>query len=654
MDTTSEGKIGKYEIIRVLGRGGMGEVVLAQDRDLGRRVAIKRPFKTANGEGFARFQVEARAATLRHPNIPAVYEMGEQDGLPFIAMEFVEGEPLDKVISSGRSLELIQKLSIIEQVCSALGHAHEKGIIHRDIKPANVILQADGVAKIIDFGIAKIMTPDANTGLTQTSQIIGSLHYIAPERFKGETVDGRSDIFSAGVMLYLLLTGKLPFTGGEETAFYKIVNEAATPLGAHLHEYPPALDAIMDQALAKNPNLRYSTAEDFADALHEVIEELKRSRVAQLFDDAERLTTESRFAPALELLEEAMKLDPANTQVRKLRKFVREHQDRSKRAERIRELIRRADEMLALENFAEALSALKEAQAIDPAAAELGARLQAAEEQKRRYEITVNALAAAASARDRGDITGALRMVEKGLKNDPENAKLQSALAVLAKQAEREAQKGKLEELLEQARNEVGSRHFSAVEGLLHEAEALDPSHPEIDKLRREVARIKELEERRQLLDEIQKRINEFVRTDNFDAATDLVNRAIEKLPTEGLLHRLKAEVDAESAKFQAKRLVEDSIAAARELFATSPMEALTLLQKAIEQAPGEERLIAYAKSLREQFDALRVDQLHENTLRQARELLAAKQYDKAIGVLESFQLEFGGHAICRSTTIST
>src|ERR1700678_1616243 len=364
MDATSAGMIGKYQVIRVLGRGGMGEVVLAQD-DLGRRVAIKKPFKSAMEDGLARFKLEARASTLSHPNIPVVYEMGMQDGLPFIAMEFVEGEPLDKLIASGRPLDLITKLSIIEQVCAGLGHAHQKGIIHRDIKPANVILQPNGVAKIIDFGIAKIQNLEQTSGLTQTSQIIGSLHYIAPERFKGEAIDGRVDLFSAGVMLYLLLTGHLPFAGGEATASYRIVNEAHTKLGQHIHDYPPALDAIIDQALAKDPQDRYATAEDFADALHEVIEDLKKSRVFQLFDDAERLTTESRFAPALELLDEALKLDPANTQARKLRKLVREHQERQKRAERLREIITRADEVLAAENYPEALSLLKEARRLD-------------------------------------------------------------------------------------------------------------------------------------------------------------------------------------------------------------------------------------------------------------------------------------------------
>ena len=642
MDATSAGKIGKYQIIRVLGRGGMGEVILAQDEDLGRRVAIKRPFKSAMEEGLARFQVEAKAATLRHPNIPAVYEMGVQDGLPFIAMEFVEGEPLDKLIAAGKPQELIAKLSIIEQVCLALGHAHEKGIIHRDIKPANVIVQPDGVAKIIDFGIAKIQNLDMTSGLTQTSQIIGSLHYIAPERFKGEAVDGRADIFSAGVMLYLMLTGHLPFGGSEATASYKIVNEAHTSLGAHMHNYPPALDGIMDMALAKSPFDRYASAEDFADALHEVIEELKRSRVFQLFDDAERLTTESRYAPALELLDEAIKLDPANTQVRKLRKLVREHQERLKRAERVREFTTQADAALAMGNYADALNALREAQRLDPSFPELKERIQSVEDKKRRSEKSLAALSEAETVRGRGDINGALRILDRALSEDPESARLLAARAVMVKQAESEARQGQLLQVIENARRELAAQHFPVAEQLLREAEALDASHPRVDELRRDLAKVKEQEERRQLLEEIQRRVNDFLRADNYEQAADLLNRAIDKLPNEPALHRLKVDVDSQARKFDAKRFVDNTIARSRDLFATSPAESLTFIQKAIDEMPGEERLIAYEQTLRQQVDARRIEQLHSDALRSAREMIDGKQFDKAIGVLEAFQLEFG------------
>ena len=644
MDKVSSGKIGRYEIIKILGRGGMGEVILAQDENLGRRVAIKRPFKSAVAEGLARFQVEAKAATLRHPNIPAVYEMGVDDDLPFIAMEFVEGETLEKIIESKRELDLITKLKIIEQVCSALGYAHDNGIIHRDIKPANIIVQPDGVAKIIDFGIAKLQDEDPNSGLTKASQLIGSLHYIAPERFYGGTIDGRVDIFSAGVTLFKVLTGKEPFTGGEATASFKIMNEAHSSLSAFLHDYPPALDEIVEKSLAKNPDDRYQTGEDFADALHEVIEELKRTRVSELFSDAERLTTERRFAPALELLDEAIKLDPSNTQARKLRKFVREHQERIRRAERLRECLLKSDEALLSGNFDEALSQLKDAQNLDQASAEIKTKIQSVEEKKRRFESSARALAEAERVKARGDVTGALRIVSKALEEDPDHKKLVALNVVLTRQMEIEAQRGRLLELQENAARALAVRDYDAADSLLNEAAAIDPSNPETDKLRRELARTRELEQRRAVLDEIQQRVREFIRNDAYDQASDLVNRALNRLPNEALLHRLKAEVAGEARKYDVRRIVDLSIAQANELFASSPFEALGVLQKTLENIPGEERLLAYERSLRQQLEARRSEQLREETVLKGQELMNGRHFDKAIGVLESFQVEFGNH----------
>ncbi len=645
MDKVYAEKIGKYKIIKTLGRGGMGEVVLALDEDLGRRVAIKRPFSSALGDGLARFQVEAKAATLRHPNIPAVYEMGEQDGLPFIAMEFVEGEPLDKIIASGKQIDQLTKLRIIEQVCLALGYAHKQGVIHRDIKPANVIVQPDGTAKIIDFGIAKIQNTDGKTGLTQTSQVIGSLHYIAPERFKGQTIDGRVDIFSAGVTLFKLLTGEEPFTGDDATASYKIVNEAHTPLAVYLHDYAPALDEIMDKALAKNPEDRYSTGEDFADALHEVIEDLKESRVSNLFNDAERLTTESRFAPALELLEEAVQLDPANTQVRKLRKFVREHQERAKRAERVREYTNRADEALSTGNLDEALTQFKEAQKLDSTSEDIKLKIRSLEDRKRRNEMSARALTEAEQVKGRGDFTAALRVVTKALQEDPENQKLLVFKSVLDRQLQVDAQRGRILEIIETGRRELAERNLVAVDQLLVEAEGIDPSNLEVDKLRWELAKVREQEQRREVLNEIQTRVGIFLKDGSYDQAADLLNRALDKLPNETMLHRLKAEVDTEARKSETKRFVDAAISQAKELFPTSPLEALGILQKALDKMPGEERLVSYEHSLHHQLDDLRVEQVRAGTLLKARELISAKQHDKAIGVLESFQIEFGQHA---------
>ena len=351
-------------------------------------------------------------------------------------------------------------------------------------------------------------------------------------------------------MLYLLLTGELPFGGSEVTASFKIVNESHSSLNAYIHDYPPALDGILDQALAKNPYDRYSMAEDFAEALHEVIEDLKKHRVVtELFDNAERLATESRYAPALELLDEAIKLDPNYTQVRKLRRLLKEHQDRQKRADRARDFSNQADAALALGNYADALTALREAQRLDSTNVDLRNRIQAVEDQKRRFEKSASALAEAETVRGRGDVTGALKIVERALAEDPESTKLLTARSVIARQIESESKQTELRQLVDNARRELAAQRMPAAEQLLREAEAIDPSSSYVDDLRRDLARIKEADERRQLLEEIQRRINDFLRSNNYEAAQDLLNRAIDKLPNEAMLQRLKVDVDAEARK---------------------------------------------------------------------------------------------------------
>ena len=231
LNTQKPEKIGKYEVLDVLGRGGMGVVYRARDARLGRVVAIKMLTESfsENPEMLQRFYREAsQTGALRHNNIVIVFDAGDQDGEPYIVMEYVEGEPLDKMIKRER-IHLQLALSIVEQICAALAYAHRNGVIHRDIKPANVIIRADETVKLLDFGIAR----DDNrvdTSLTSTGALVGTPPYMAPERFRGAPIDGRSDIFSAGVLLYLLLTGKLPFDADYPAVIDQILrSEPAAP-----------------------------------------------------------------------------------------------------------------------------------------------------------------------------------------------------------------------------------------------------------------------------------------------------------------------------------------------------------------------------------------------------------------------------------------
>ena len=278
VDSRACPRIGRYLITGRIGRGGMGMVYRGLDEALEREIAVK----TLHAEGSLdadsrrRFEVEARAAArLAHPNIVTVFELGEDRGLPFIAMEMLPGADLDALLRSGEEIPLTEKLDVIVQVCRGLAYAHERGIVHRDIKPSNVRLLEDGTAKIMDFGIAKL----GGTHLTKTGMMVGTVHYMSPEQVRGKPLDGRSDVFSAGVILYELLAGERPFRGeGATQVLYKIVNEEPPPPDlAALGGLGPKLQSILSRALAKDPDARYPGAKALADELAAVLEEAQKA-----------------------------------------------------------------------------------------------------------------------------------------------------------------------------------------------------------------------------------------------------------------------------------------------------------------------------------------------------------------------------------------
>ncbi|HYX69131.1 MAG TPA: serine/threonine-protein kinase, partial [Terriglobales bacterium] len=255
--------IGRYQIVGELGKGAMGIVYKAQDPTIGRTVALKTMRLDVHGmdteEMLKRFRNEARAAgVLSHPNIVTVYDAGEQDGLFYMALELIEGRSLHALLVESRVLPVEQITDLSRQVCAGLDYAQSHGVVHRDIKPANIMITPDQTVKIMDFGIAK-----AGGGLTSVGQVLGTPNYMSPEQVKGRPLDGRSDLFGWGVILYEMLTGEKPFTGQNVTTIiYKIVNENPTPpreLDVTIH---PGLNAVVMKALAKLPDERYQSGAD--------------------------------------------------------------------------------------------------------------------------------------------------------------------------------------------------------------------------------------------------------------------------------------------------------------------------------------------------------------------------------------------------------
>lgn len=263
---------GRYELIEKIGEGGMAVVYKGKDRLLNRYVAIKilRPEFTKDAQFVENFKRESQAAAnLQHPNIVSVYDVGKEGNIHFIVMELIDGRPLSDIIKERAPMDYRQAIEITRQVASALSMAHRNNIIHRDVKPHNIMMTRDGMAKLTDFGIAKAVSD--STLVTETSRIIGSVHYFSPEQARGAYVDERSDIYSLGIVLYEMLTGQVPFDGDNPVQVALMhINDEITPPSQLVSGIPPALEKLVMKATDKFQSNRYRNADELLEDLKNI------------------------------------------------------------------------------------------------------------------------------------------------------------------------------------------------------------------------------------------------------------------------------------------------------------------------------------------------------------------------------------------------
>jgi eukaryotic-like serine/threonine-protein kinase len=287
----------RYRLEEPIGSGGMGRIYAAWDQDRQERVAVKLLDSMARLDEVAveRFRREAEVAShLQHPGIMRVLDWGEADGTPYLVMDYAEGPDLKRLLAERGRLDESEALEIVSDVARALGFAHRHGVVHRDVKPHNIVLASDGRARLTDFGIAQIAGAPQ---VTDTGTVVGSAHYLSPEQARGAPLDGRTDVYSLGVVLYELLTGRVPFEGDSliSIAMHQLQSEPVPPRQV-VEELSPAAEAIVLRALAKDSAARFQTADEMADALDQLI---GRTLVTSLADASTQVVITRRTAGAL-------------------------------------------------------------------------------------------------------------------------------------------------------------------------------------------------------------------------------------------------------------------------------------------------------------------------------------------------------------------
>ena len=585
-------KIGKYEVAGIIGRGGMGVVYKAVDPQIGRFVAIKMITAGFSGDPdlLRRFYREAHSTgSLQNPNIVTVFDLGEQDGNPYLVMEYLEGISLESILSSRRPLSMIAKLKIIVDVCHGLSYAHQRGVIHRDIKPANIMVSNEGTVKIVDFGIAHI----GDKGMTRTGQVVGSLSFMSPEQLEGKTIDARTDIFSTGVVLYELITNVLPFEGESTAAtLMKIIHEPPPPLKNFISDFPPDLEAIVMRALTKNRDERYATADDFALDLGQLLEQVKQQAVVEHLQEAHTLFAHGELFKAKDQLVQLLKIDRQNSKATHLLREIQQRLKGAELMERVQQLRLQAEEAYAQQRYDAALGDLDLALKIDKTNLTLLQLRERVAEAHLRTQKLQQVLKAAELAHHQGQLATAKQAVEEALAMAPDSTRAQALSRAIGGDWEAYARQVEVENLVHEAQKQLHLRKFTAAIEILKQAEVLDPSAPQIQALMQSLVEKHRVAHRNAEVASAANEIGDALNRGDYIAAGQKVNAALQRFPEDRGLLDLRAAAERQREVAARQQFVEDQLAAARRLQAEGrSQDLISLLEAALARIGDEPRL---------------------------------------------------------------
>ena len=630
--------LGKYEIIAELGRGAMGAVYKARDPLIDRLVALK----TITGGPSAqtnlldRFYQEARSAgTLQHPSIVTIYELGHEKNTPFIAMEYLEGDSLDRIIDQHPALPLSVKLGYIVRVCEALAYAHQHNVVHRDIKPGNIMVTKEGVVKVVDFGIARL----TDMSMTQPNMMIGSRAYMSPQLYKGERADARSDIWAVGVTLYELLAYKRPFTGDSEAELmFHIIYEKPPDLLGLSQDCTEELAFIVGKMLEKKSDDRFQSMDDLLHALEPLWKAAQQSTVTGLLADCQQLVAANDLQRAQALLRKALHIDVGNSQAKSMLEKVSADLRRTEILPRLKEHLGRGEGFLKSGHLREARSEAEAALGLDskhePAQkllAEVEAAAAKALQLEQKLRLTKQRLA-------EGALTEAAAALGQALELDGANTQAQELKKQIDEERTRREKRKKLGEVLHRARTLWTELNYEECLSVIGTALKEFPKEPELIKLQ-ETARADQAEQQKQRqMAEVRKLLAQ----QSFAESRKVLDVLLKVHPQDTAVKNLNALALREEQEQKRQKRLEAELATLRGFLSGGKVKQVVEKGEALLKEYPEEyelkELVAYARGEVAQQEQGKKEQERE---KQIQSLLDCERFLQAAEVARKAMQEF-------------
>ena len=658
-------RIGRYEITGKIGSGGFGNVYSALDRAVDRPVAIKVLNAPGDPDLIKRFRAEAMTvANLHHKNIVTVHEFGEENGVPYLVMELLEGMNVEDLIRQRTPLSLHEKLWIMSEVAEGLQCAHGRGIIHRDVKPANIMRLSDGSVKIMDFGIAR-MAVETATRLTQTGFLVGSVMYMAPEQFNG-TADVLSDIFAYGVTLYELLTGQHPFASSDRLAstnpgaiMYRIINVEPTAVHFLVPDCPESVERIVNRALAKSREARYSGMADVVADTKPIVLDLQRQQAGDLFSQADQLLRIDQLDAAHTKVRKVLELDPWHAEARQLRDRIDQALQRRNSVERAGALLDRAEQEISQQEFDDAAECLATVKRMALSDTKIDARLERAYARIEQARHAASLLDVARENLAKENLTEAFRAVSEALASDPGNHTGQQLLQeIQARMSLREARRRNQEEISRKQQEEerqyrireavgqanafVSQQKPDAALALLRHAIERDGEDPELRELLGSVESQARDRSRSIRLHGIQEQVEKLIHDKRWEDALRCTEEALSELPYVPSLVSQRASLVATIASEKRERaILEDLVRIQSSQRAGRLREAAELLEKSLGAHGEDARLLETRQVLSRNLAERQRSEYLENLRNECHRLLKQGRFDDAIGLLEGSEVRY-------------